>query len=77
MDYFTGKALQYEVDEDDEFDDDDDDVLGRDNASSGSGSEPDSESDGYAAPRAGGGRGNAPQKVRHSTNSNPEECKQQ
>ena len=79
MDYFTGKALEYEVDEDDELYDDDDDDDDDDNGnieSSGSGSEDDSESDGIV-PGRGGGRGDVPQKVRHSTNSNPEECKQQ
>jgi len=77
VDYFTGKALEYEVDDDEDFDDDDD-VNEQDGESSGSGSIPDSESDDYApAPARGGGRGDVPQKVRHSTNSNPEECKQQ
>jgi len=74
VDYFTGKALEYEVVDDEEFDDDDD--IDQDLDSSGSGSEQDSESDSYV-PGRGGGRGEVPQKVRHSTNSNPEECKQQ
>ena len=78
VDYFTGKALEYEEDEGDFDDDDDDDEDDEDQdiESSGSGSEQDSESDSYV-PGRGGGRGEAPQKVRHSTNSNPEECKQQ
>ena len=75
MDYFTGKALQYEADEADDFDDDDED-NDQDTETSGSGSEQGSESDSFA-PGRGGVRGEAPQKVRHSTNSNPEECKQQ
>ena len=62
--------------EDDDFDEDEDDDEDQEMDSSGSGSEQDSESDSYV-PGRGGGRGEVPQKVRHSTNSNPEECKQQ
>ena len=73
MDYFTGKALEYEVDEDDEFDEDDDDDQDGDSSVSGSGME--SESDGYVPARGG------PPKARRPAgaggNTNPEECKQQ
>jgi nucleosome assembly protein 1-like 1 len=73
VDYFTGKALEYEVDdeefdEDEEDDDDDDD--------SGSGSVQDSESDSLPPPR--GARGPAKGRRPASGGStNPEECKQQ
>jgi len=72
VDYFTGKALEYEVDDDDEFDEDDD---RDDDASSGSGSVEDSESDSYVPARAT--RGLPKGRGRGSTGSNPEECKQQ
>ena len=76
MDYFTGKALEYEVDDnEDGFDDDDDDNHGDDDdESSGSGSAQDSESDSYVPPRGTAkGRRSGP----GGANSNPEECKQQ
>jgi len=76
IDYFTGKALEYDMlsEEDDEYDDDDDDdddddVDGLD--------EMDSDEDDLPPPRRGargggrGGRGGPP------ANVNPEECKQQ
>jgi len=75
VDYFTGKALEYE-DEDDFEDVDDDD---HDGESSGSGSVQDSESDGFVPARAV--RERALPKVRRSAgaaaNSNPRECEQQ
>jgi nucleosome assembly protein 1-like 1 len=74
IEYFTGKALQYEVEEEDDFDDEDEDEDDDDQDDSGSGSEQDSGSDSYVA---GHGGGNVPQKVRHSSNQNAEECKQQ
>ncbi|KAJ3927992.1 MAG: nucleosome assembly protein [Lentinula lateritia] len=73
IDYFTGKALEYEVMDDDEDDyedlDDDDDDDGR--------FDDDSESEVELAPRRRGppkGRGGAPA---NAGNVNPEECKQQ
>lgn len=77
MDYFTGKALEYEVDEDDDFGDDDEDDD--DGESSGSGSVQDSESDGFVPARAGRDRGHPKRRPAGAAgaNSNPEECKQQ
>lgn len=71
VDYFTGKALEYEVD-DDEFDEDDEDDD--EEESSGSGSVQDSESD-FPPPR--GARGSAKGRPASGGNTNPEECKQQ
>ncbi|KAJ3712842.1 nucleosome assembly protein [Lentinula raphanica] len=73
IDYFTGKALEYEAmdeDEDDDYDDiDDEDDDGQ--------FDDDSESEVELAPRRRGppkGRGGAPA---NAANVNPEECKQQ
>jgi len=86
VDYFTGKALQYEMDEEDfdvDDDDDDDHIDGGDDhagESSGPGSAQDSESDSYVPARPG--RERPLLKVRRpgaagGNSSNPEECKQQ
>lgn len=74
MDYFTGKALEYEVDEEEDFDGDEDED--RDEVdSSGSGSAQDSESDGYVPARVT--RGTKRRPAAGGASSNPDECKQQ
>jgi nucleosome assembly protein 1-like 1 len=75
VDYFTGKALEFEVDDDDEFDDDDEEEE-EDEDGGSSGSVQDSESDGYVPARARGPlKGRRPAVA--GANTNPEECKQQ
>jgi len=75
IDFFTGKALEYEVDEDEEddfeIDEDEDDAIDDSDSASGS------ESDSYIPVRHRGGgrrRGGPPTR---GNSSNPEECKQQ
>ena len=76
MDYFTGKALEYDiVDDDEDFDDDDDDEDDDQDGSSGSGSQ-DSESDDYPA-RGPRGLSKGRRLAGAGANSNPDECKQQ
>lgn len=76
MDYFTGKALEYEVDDDEDFDDEDDEDEDVEDGGS-SGSVQDSESDGYVPARARGPlKGRRPAGAA-GANANPEECKQQ
>ena len=75
MDYFTGKALEYEIDEDEDFDDDDDDDD--DGESLESGSVQDSESDGFVPARATRGLPKKRPAGAAGGNSNPEECKHQ
>ncbi|KAF5391160.1 hypothetical protein D9757_003106 [Collybiopsis confluens] len=74
IDYFTGKALEYDMMDDD---DDDDDYEDLDDDDDEARFEDDSESEVELAPRRRGppkGRGGAPA---NASNVNPEECKQQ
>ncbi|KAF7303532.1 NAP-domain-containing protein [Mycena indigotica] len=77
VDYFTGKALEYElVDSDDEFDEDDDE----DEDEEGDEFDEDSDSDDDAPARRippSKRRGGGPAGGSGSANVNPEECKQQ
>ncbi|KAJ3740249.1 nucleosome assembly protein [Lentinula detonsa] len=75
IDYFTGKALEYEIMDDDEDDDFDD--LDEDEDEDDGRFDDDSESEVELAPKRRGppkGRGGAPA---NAGNVNPEECKQQ
>lgn len=75
IDYFTGKAIEYDMlsededDYDDEDDDDDDDDL--------DGMDDDSDEDALPPPRRPAGRGGRAMRGGPPPNVNPEECKQQ
>ncbi|KAH8999917.1 NAP-domain-containing protein [Lactarius hatsudake] len=74
VDYFTGKALEYDMlsDDEDDFDDEDEDDDG-----DGFEDDVDSDEDDPPAPRRGAGGGRGGRGGGLPANVNPEECKQQ
>lgn len=71
VDYFTGKALEYDMMEEDDDDDDYEDIDDDDDDEA---LDDDSDSDGSAPPRRKGGKGG---KGKGGAAANPEDCKQQ